>query len=126
MDTLFRSEPSNAVADQAAQTADNAIRSTQRVANQALDSMANGVQDLRHQAAPLLNRATEQVSTLAHRGVDAVVDGTHQLREKARQASDSTVTYIQHEPVKAMLFAAATGAVLMALLGLMSRSRERG
>jgi len=124
MSSIFRSEPSNKIADQAALTADNAIRSTQRVANEALDGMAEGVQDLRHQATPLLNRATEQATALAHRGADAVRDSTQQLRDKAREASDSTVTYIRDEPVKSMLFAAATGAVLMALIGLMSRSRS--
>ena len=56
------SEQSNRIADQAAMSADHAIRSTQRVANEALDSLAGSVQDMRHQAAPLLNRATEQVA----------------------------------------------------------------
>jgi hypothetical protein len=34
------------------------------------------------------------------------------------------VGYIKDEPVKAMLIAAATGAALMALVGLVSRSRS--
>jgi len=74
----------------------------------------------------LLNRATEQVSSLAQRGADAVRGGSQQLRDQARHASDSTVTYIKDEPVKAVLIAAATGAVLMALVSLMSRSRHSG
>lgn len=120
------SEQSNRIADQAAMSADHAIRSTQRVANEALDSLAGSVQDMRHQAAPLLNRATEQVNSLAQRGVDAVRGGSQQLRDQARHASDSTVGYIKDEPVKAVLIAAATGAVLMALVSLMSRSRHPG
>jgi ElaB/YqjD/DUF883 family membrane-anchored ribosome-binding protein len=35
------------------------------------------------------------------------------------------VQYVRAEPVKAVLIAAATGAALMALVGLMSRSRDR-
>ena len=126
---MFSSKPfdrPNGLADQAAQSADHAIRSTQRVANEALDSLAGSVQDMRHQAAPLLNRATEQVSALAQRSVDAVRGGSQQLRDQARHASDSTVNYIKDEPVKAVLIAAATGAVLMALVSLVSRSRHSG
>ncbi len=116
---------SNRLADQAAQSADNAIKATQRVANQALDGLADSVQDLRQQAAPLLNRTAEQAGALAQRSVDAVRDSTQQLRDKALRASDSTVNYVKEEPVKAMLIAAATGAALMALVNLMSGSRHR-
>lgn len=115
----------NRLADQAAQSADHAIRSTQRATNQALDSLASSVQDMRHEATPLLNRASDQASTMAHRGLDAIRESSHQLSEKARHASDSTINYIKEEPVKAMLIAAATGAALMALITMMSRSRDR-
>lgn len=114
----------NGLVDQAADSADHAIKSTQRVANATLDRMAGTVQDLRHQAAPLLNRVSAQASELAQRGVDAVRDTSQQLRDKAVRASDGTVNYIRDEPVKAMLIAAATGAALMALIGLMSRKRH--
>jgi len=118
-------EQSSSIADSVAQSADQAIKSTQRVANEALDTLAGTLQDMRHQAAPLLNRATEQASALAKQGMDAVRDSSQQLRHKARRASEGTVNYIRHEPVKAMLIAAATGAALMALVSLMGRSRGR-
>lgn len=80
------------LADQVVQSADHALKSTQRVANDALDS---------------------------------VRDTSRQLRDTARHASDSTVDYIRDDPVKAILIAAATGAALMALVSLVSHSRER-
>ena len=119
------SEQPNNVADHAAKSADHAIKSTQRVANEALDGLADSVQELRHQAAPLLNRVTEQASAMAHRGMDAVQESSQHLREKALRASDTTVSYIKDEPIKAVLIAAAAGAALMAMLGRMSRSRDR-
>jgi ElaB/YqjD/DUF883 family membrane-anchored ribosome-binding protein len=119
-------ETPNSLADSVAQSADLAIKSTQRVANETLDTLAGTVQDMRHQAAPLLNRATEQAGALAKHGMDAVRESSQQLRYKARRASESTVKYIKDEPVKSMLIAAATGAALMALVSLMSRSRDRG
>lgn len=119
-------DQASSLADQAAHSAEQAIKSTQRVANEALNNLAGSVQDMRHQTAPMLNRATEQVSELAQLGVDSVREASQQLRDKALRASDNTVNYIKDEPVKALLIAAATGAALMAMVSLMSRSRDRG
>ncbi len=110
------------IAEKAANTADNAIKSTQHATHKALDSLADGVQSLRQQAAPAINRA----GALAQQGVNSVRDTAHQMREGALHATDSTVSYIKEEPIKAMLIAAATGAALMALLSLLARSSSRG
>ncbi|CAD5365906.1 conserved hypothetical protein [Rubrivivax sp. A210] len=77
-------------------------------------------------AAIATDQAAAQAIGAAQRGVAAVRDGSHRALDRAVQASDSTVGYIRDEPVKAMLIAAATGAALMALLGLFTRSRDRG
>ena len=121
-DMNIAEQQNNTLADQAANTADNAIKSTQRATNNAFDSLAGGVQNLRQQAAPAINRA----GALAQQGVDTVRESAQQLRERALQATDSTVSYIKEEPIKAMLIAAATGAGLMALLSLLTRSSNRG
>lgn len=118
-------EQSNALVDQAALAANSAIRSTQHLANTTLGNLAGAVEDVRHDATPLFNRAGEQASALAQRGVDAVRDGSLRLRDSAVQAKDGTVLYIKDEPLKSMLIAAAAGAALMALVGLLSRSRDR-
>ncbi len=112
------------VADQAADSASNALRSTQNMANQAFERVSDKIENARDQAVPLINRLSSQAETAARRGVDAVRDTSVQVRDKALKASDSTVAYIKDEPVKAMLIAAATGAALMALIGLLSRSRN--
>jgi ElaB/YqjD/DUF883 family membrane-anchored ribosome-binding protein len=117
-------EQNNGLVDQAGASADHVIKSTQRVANEALDSLSGSVQDIRSQAAPTLNRTGEQIGALAQRSVDAVRDSSQQLRDKAMHACDSATGYVKDEPVKAMLIAAAAGAALMALLGLMTRSRR--
>ena len=119
-------EPSSSLSEQMAHSADEAIQSTQRMANEAVNGLASAMQDVRHQAEPMLNRASEQVSALAQRGVDSVRETSQHLREKTRDAADGTVQYIKDEPVKAMLIAAATGAALMALVSLISRSSHRG
>jgi ElaB/YqjD/DUF883 family membrane-anchored ribosome-binding protein len=75
-------------------------------------------------AAVATDQATEQAIGAAQRGVAALRDSRQQLYERANQASDATVGYIKDEPVKSMLIAAAAGAVLMGLLGLITRTRN--
>lgn len=115
---------SNTMVDSAAEKADAAIRSTQRATNTALESLSSSVEDARSHVSPLLNRASEQAAAIAHRGIDAVRNGSQQVRDKAVHATDVTAGYIKNDPIKAVLIAAATGAALMALVSLLSRSRR--
>jgi ElaB/YqjD/DUF883 family membrane-anchored ribosome-binding protein len=119
-------DQANTLSDAVAQSPDHAIKATQRVANEALDTLAVSMQDMRHQAAPLVDRASDEAEAVVKRGADALRDTAKHLRHTARRASATTVNYVRHEPVKAMLIAAATGAALMALVSLMNRSRDRG
>lgn len=84
------------------------------------DKLAHAIDE----AVPPLKRAADQAADLARRGVDAITEGSQALRRQALQASDSTRDYIRDEPVKSVLIAAATGAALMALVGLLTRSRD--
>jgi ElaB/YqjD/DUF883 family membrane-anchored ribosome-binding protein len=76
------------------------------------------------QVAPALVRAAERGGALLARGAHAVQDVQHQLRDGALRASDRTVGYVREQPVKAMLFAAAGGALLMALAAMASRRHQ--
>ena len=125
MITNANTQHSDNLADRAASSADHAIRSTQYAVNGALNNLAANVEDQRHQTAPLLDRASGQASALAHRGADSLRHTSQYLRDSARQSSDNTKSYIRDEPVKAVLIAAATGAVLAALVNLLGHSRNR-
>ena len=91
-------------------------------ANQ-LSEQANLHADHAAKAAGLALKSTQRV---AHDALDSLHDTSRQLQHTAQGASDSAVRYIKHEPVKAMLIAAATGAALMALISLASQTRHRG
>ncbi len=97
--------------DSAAEGAEHAIRSTQDAANHALEQLAGSVNDLRDRGSPALERAKSQAADYAH-------ELSQRLRDQALYASDTTRGYIRDEPVKAVLIAAATGALLMALANL--------
>lgn len=108
----------------AANFGDQVAKSAQQTVDNTLDSLSSKVEDIRSQAAPLIDRISTQAGAAAKRSIDAVRDTSQQLRDQAVRASDSTVAYVKKEPVKAVLFAAATGAVLMGLVSLLRRSRQ--
>ena len=83
------------------------------------------IQQLDGVAKPIA-QSLDRMNTLAHDGVNKVMDSSHQLKELAQKAGQSTLTTIREEPVKSVLIAAATGAALMALVTLATRSNHRG
>ena len=111
--------------DKAADAASGAIRSTQGVANEALDRLADNVEGARDQLKPALDRLSKQAEALTRRSIGAVRDSSAQLRDKAALLSDTTAGRIREEPLKSVLIAAAAGAALMALVVLVSRSSDR-
>ena len=64
------------------------------------------------------NSVADPFSALTQLGRDT----SRHLVEKAQRASQTTVTYIKDEPVKAMFISAAVGAALMGLIRLRNRS----
>lgn len=87
--------------------------------------LADTSSNLINQTSHAADQAIKATQHLANNAMESVLDTSHQLRVKAGHASESTVNYIRHEPVKSILIAAATGAVLMALVSLFSSSRHR-
>jgi len=130
MNTMTRPQSpagdSSNIADHAAESASNAIRSTQSVANAAFDRMSDKVESARDRASPLIDRWSSQAENALHRSVDALRDTTTQLRDQAAKVTDATAGRVRDEPLKAVLIAAAVGAALMAVIGLISRARRDG
>jgi len=114
------SQTSNTLAD----SSDSALKSSQHLASEALDTLSDKVQEVKDEAMPVLNRVAAKAEELARRSADAVRDRSADIKERATRASDATLGYIKDEPVKAILIAAATGAALMALLTLLNRRRD--
>lgn len=95
-----------------------------RAASHATEAIADAVHEGADRVAPALAQAAEQAETLVRQGADALREQAAQLRERAARASDRTIGYIQDEPLKSVLIAAAAGAALMALANLATRARE--
>jgi len=112
------------VANKAAETVKDGVRSAQNATDQMLDKLSSKVDDVGSQAAPLLDEAPDQARKLMQQGREALHDTSQMLKERATQASELAVGYAKDEPMKAMLIAAGVGALLMSLLAMMARSRD--
>ena len=114
----------NDLADQAASKADMALKSSRRVANDALDSLESSVDTLRESVPAAFTRAAAQVEEITRRGLDRAKEASAGVRDQVYKAGDRTVGYIKDEPVKSVLIAAATGAAVALLVGWAMRSRQ--
>ncbi|HEX5737120.1 MAG TPA: hypothetical protein VFY22_01310 [Hydrogenophaga sp.] len=107
----------SALANTAAQTAEGA----RRLAQQGVSRVADGVNEVRAQTGTAFKHLAHDTEQLAQHSKEALREGVDHLRERSLRTRDSAATYIQHEPMKSVLIAAAVGATLMGLLTLLNR-----
>lgn len=111
----------SALVHTAAQTADGALR----LAQQGAARVADGVNEVRAQTGTAFKHLAQDTSLIAQHGKDALREGVDHLRERSLRTRDSAATYIRHEPIKAVLIAAAAGAAVMGLLTVFNGQRRR-
>jgi ElaB/YqjD/DUF883 family membrane-anchored ribosome-binding protein len=88
--------------------------------DRAIDKIADGAASV-----PLaVERAAERATEAARLGTQKLHEGTQQVKAQLTHVTDSAIAYVKDEPVRALLIAAATGAALMALAGMLGRSRH--
>lgn len=109
--------------DQAARGADNALNSTRRAAHGMVDDLGDRLRDLRDAADPAIDRTADQAADLARRGADALRERSRSIADGARASTDTLRHYVQDEPVKSVLMAAAAGAMLVTLARLLAPRR---
>jgi len=108
------------LADKAANRIQSGIQDTQRTVNRAGDQISSKADELRSDAQPFIKKATKQANAFAQ----SVGDATQQVRDATSQASESVIAYAKENPVKAILIATASGAVLATLFHTIFRSRD--
>ena len=118
----FNQAQTPSISDQMARSASQAIETTHTAADHALDSLDDRAHKLHTQASRGLDSAARGANAFAQQGAQSVQNATRRLRDSALQVSDGTSRYVQNEPVKSVLIAAAAGALLMGLLSLFARS----
>jgi ElaB/YqjD/DUF883 family membrane-anchored ribosome-binding protein len=103
---------------------DEATDAIKQGAHAAIDKAQNGIDELSRAAPAALSRAAAQMEDLTRRTMDRARQAGDQVREKAYRASDVTVGYIKDEPLKAMLIAAAVGAVAAGVFAWLARPSD--
>jgi len=108
------------LADKAMNKVQGGIQDAKRTVNRAADQLSSNADQLRSETKPLIRKAAQQTNAFAQ----SVGEATQRIRAAASQASESATKYAKENPVKAILIAAASGAVLATLFHTISRSRD--
>ena len=109
----------------AASKAEEALRSTQRASNGALDHLQGRVHELGQTVPGALGHAVSHAEELARRGLEKARLASAEVRDQVSRGSERSVAYIRDEPVKSVLMAVAAGAALAVIAGWASRTRSQ-
>ncbi len=94
-------------------------------ANDAIDTAtsraADQVDRIRGAVTPALKDGIDRAQALVQQGSTFVSDTTLFARVRASELADQVVGYTRLKPVRALLIAAASGALLMRVIGAMGR-----
>jgi ElaB/YqjD/DUF883 family membrane-anchored ribosome-binding protein len=110
--------------DKAGSKVQDAVGTAQQTANAATGEVGDKVEELSSEAVPKIAKLGDQAQQLLQQGRQTLGDTTERVRGKVTQASDAALAYTKDEPARALLAAAGTGALLMVLLRMMTRSRD--
>ena len=113
-----------ALADKAADKVQGGLRDAKHAAKEAGAAVSNKVDELQRDAGPTVARAVDRVRSVGRQSMDAVSDAAQRTRDAASYASDSIVVYTRENPVKALLIAAASGALLLSLMNIIKSRRD--
>ena len=101
------------------------LKAAERDARTAIDSAVDGLASAYGEAKPMLSRASQRAREMAHDSYDAARQRAADLRDRGQQAVESTRGYVQDEPLKSLLIAAAVGAAVIALVEVVRIRRNR-
>jgi len=112
------------LADDARQTAADAVETTRAYAQNAVNATGERVRDLRRGIEPGVDQIAARVQQAVQRGLDSASQTGVRAQRRLEQAADVTGRYISDQPVRSVLIAAAAGAALTALIVLAARRRD--
>ena len=111
------------LSDNVMQSAEEAVESSRDYAHSAISRADRKARALRASLDPAIDQIANKAQVLARRGKGLAVDASARAQQRFNQYSDMTSRYVAEQPMKAVLIAAAAGAVIAALL-VSSRSHR--
>jgi ElaB/YqjD/DUF883 family membrane-anchored ribosome-binding protein len=109
------------LADDARETANDAVESTRTYAQNAVNAAGEKVRDLRGQVEPAVEQLANRVQQAVQRGLESASKTSARAQRQIEQAANVTGRYISDQPVRSVLIAAVAGAAIAALLVLATR-----
>lgn len=85
----------------------------------------NSAEDWRDEAAPVIDRLADRATQVVRNSADWMRDNSDRMRTEVARASDRSLSYVRDEPVRALLMAAAAGALVLALVRMLGRRSDR-
>lgn len=85
--------------------------------------LAGNLKDMQGEAGAAVNTGLRRVKATGRQSLDAITDAVSQAYDTALNASDAIVTYTKKNPLKSLAIAAASGALLYAVIKA-SHSRD--
>lgn len=110
-----------------AKTSDKAeqlIAAGKDLAVDAEQRVEDGLDQLRENVPGSLSRAAHQAEDMARAGIEKARAAGRSLASQASEMRKQTASYVREEPTKALLMAAAAGAVATLLIGWAARSNS--
>ena len=102
--------------------AHRAVHSTEQATDQALDKLSDKVDAARSDIAAEGSKISGAASWVMDKAKDTLQSAAEHVRERATTALK---TYTKQDPIRAILIAAGTGALLMGFVAMMARSGAR-
>ena len=102
--------------------AHRAVRSTEQAADQALGKLSDKIDAASSDIAAEGSKISDAASWAMDKAKATLQPAAGHVRERATTALE---TYTKEDPIRAILIAAGTGALLMGLVAMMARSGAR-
>jgi ElaB/YqjD/DUF883 family membrane-anchored ribosome-binding protein len=112
------------LADKATDKVQSGVRVAQDTARDAGNILSTKLDDVRSEAGTVVKAASSRVQSMGKQGLDAISDAVGQARDMASDASDSVIAFTKKNPVTALAIAAASGALLYAVIKASIPSRD--
>lgn len=112
------------LSDKVMQSAHEAVESTRDLAHHALDSADSAVRQARGRIDPAIHEFANSAQRLANRGIDLASQTGVRAQQSLRHCAAATERYVADQPIRAILIAAAAGAVIAALALATTRKRR--
>jgi hypothetical protein len=104
------------LAETAAHRTDNALQGAKHAADRAAQSLQSGLDHLRDTIPPAVGRAAAQAEDMSRRLIGRSRQAAQTMQHRAADLGDAAAVRIRDQPMKAVLLAAAAGALATLLM----------